>query len=91
MAKVEDNLVGLMIKMTCIRHPLTPSSYLQLANNLMSGTESEDDVIDIKSKYCFNTSKDGKRLLGRDYFKGFKKKHAHRIVRKRGQKYEKNN
>ena len=45
-------------------------------------------MINFKTKYCFNDSKDGERLLGRDYFKGFKKRNAHRIVSKRGQKYE---
>ena len=38
MAKVEDKLVGLIIQMACIRHPLTPSSCLQLANDFTSGT-----------------------------------------------------
>ena len=88
MAKVEDKLVGLIIQMARIRHPLTPSSCLQLANDFISGTQTEKNVIDFKTKYCFNESKDGERLLGRGYFKGFKKRNAHRIVSKRGQKYE---
>ena len=88
MIKVEDKLVGLIIQMARIRHPLTPSGCLQLANDFISGTQTEKDVIDFKTKYCFNNSKDGERLLGRGYFKGFKKRNAHRIVSKRGQKYE---
>ena len=85
MIKVEDKLVGLIIQMARIRHPLTPSSCLQLTNNFISGTQTEKDVIDFKTKYCFNNSKDGERLLGCGYFKGFKKRNAHRIVSKRGQ------
>ena len=72
-AKVEDKLVGLIIQMACIRHPVTPSSCLQLANDLICGTQNESDVIDFKNKYCFKKSKDDERLLGRCYFKDFKK------------------
>ena len=54
MAKVEDKLVGLIIQMARIRHPLTPYSCLQLANDFISGTQTEKDVIDFKNKYCFN-------------------------------------
>ena len=73
MAKVEDNLVGLIVQMERIRHQLTLSSCLQLANDYISGTQTEKDVIDFKTKYCFNKSKDGERLLGRGYFKGLKR------------------
>ena len=54
----------------------------------ISGAQTEKDVIDFKTKYCFNKSKDGERLLGRGYFKGFKKRNDHHIVSKRGQKCE---
>ena len=57
-----------------IMHPLTPSSCLQLVNDFISGTQTEKDVIGFETKYCFNNSKDGERLLGRGYFKGFKKR-----------------
>ena len=56
--KVEDKRVGLIVQMAGIRYPLTPSSYLQLANNFLSGTQTEKDVIDFKTKYYFNNSKD---------------------------------
>ena len=74
MAKVEDKLVGLIIQMARIRYPLTPSSCLQLVNDFISGTQTKKDVIDFKNKYCFNKSIYSERLLGRGYFKGFKKK-----------------
>ena len=41
MIKVEDKLVGLIIQMARIRHPLTPSSCLQLANDLFLGLKLE--------------------------------------------------
>ena len=88
MAKVEDKLVGLKMQMARIRHPLTPYSCLQLANDFISGTQTEKDVTDFKNKSCVNNSKDGERLLNRGYFIDFKKRNAHRIVSKRCQKYE---
>ena len=77
MAKVEDKLVGLMVQIERIRHQLTLSSYLQLAHDFTSGTQTEKDVIDFKPKYCSNKSKDGERLLGRGYFKGLKKRSSY--------------
>ena len=74
MTKVEDKFVNLIMKLVRIRHPLTPSSCLQLANDLISGTQTEKDVIDFKNIYRFNKSKDGERLLGHGYFKGLNKK-----------------
>ena len=88
MTIVEDKLVGLLIKTARIRHLLTPSSCLKLANDFITGTHTEKDVIDIKNKYYFNESDDDESLLGRFYFKCFKKRNYHRIVSKRGQKYE---
>ena len=46
--KVEDKVVGLIIQMACIRHSLTSSSYLQLVNDFISGTQSESDMVDFK-------------------------------------------
>ena len=63
MAKVEDKLVGLIIQMTHIRYPLTPSSYLQFANNLIFRTQVGKRIINFKEKYCFMNEKEGKRLL----------------------------
>ena len=57
-AKVEDKPVGLIIQVARIRHPLTQSSCLQLANHLISGTQSESNVLDFKNKCSFNKSKD---------------------------------
>ena len=73
MTKVEDKLVDLIIQMVRIRYPLTPSSCLQLANDFISRTQTEKDMIDFKTKYCFNNSKDGERLIGCGYFKGLRK------------------
>ena len=88
MAKVEDKLVGLIIQMTHIRYPLTPSSYLQFANNLIFRTQVGKRIINFKEKYCFMNEKEGKRLLWRNCWNLFKQRSCHLIVSKRGRKYE---
>ena len=51
--KVENKLVDLIIQIARIRYPMTNSNSLQLANDFVSGTESEKDVIEFKNKYIF--------------------------------------
>ena len=63
MAKVEDRIVGLIIQMARIRYPLTSSSYLQFANNFISGTQVEERGIKFREKCSFMNDKEGKRLL----------------------------
>ena len=59
MANVEPALVGLILKIRAIRRCLTPSQCLHLANDLVAGTETEKQVIQLK-KNC--TRKTIKRL-----------------------------
>ena len=63
MAKVEDRIVGLIIQMARIRYPLTSSSYLQFANNFISGTQVEERGIKFREKCSFMNDKEGKKLL----------------------------
>ena len=72
MAKVEDKLVGFIIQMARIRHPMTPSSCLYLANDFISGAQVEKCVIKFRDKYCFMNNKEGKRLLCRGHWNRFK-------------------
>ena len=50
MADVELVLVDLILKMSTIRRCLTPSQCLHLANDLVSGTDTEQIVIKFKEK-----------------------------------------
>ena len=50
MAKVETILVDLIVKMSKIRRCLTPYQCLNLANELVAGTETEQKVTDFKNK-----------------------------------------
>ena len=82
--EVEHIAVSIMIQMARIRQPLTPSKGLALINNLISGTEYEDTLVKWKQKYTLNALP----TLSRGYWYSFMKRNRHRIVSKRGQKYE---
>ena len=86
MAEVEPQLVQLIIKMSRIRRCLTPSQCLHLANDLISGTETEQKVIAYKKKLYPNIElKSGQ--LGTRYWRGFQKIWEHVLTSKRGQKF----
>ena len=70
--KVEDKLVDLIIQMTRIRHPLISSSYLQLVNDFISGTQVEKVSLTLERNLVFINDKVGKQLLSYDYWNRFK-------------------
>jgi len=82
--EIEHVAVSIMIQMARIRQPLTPSKGLSLINNLISGTEYEDRLVKWKQKYTVNSLP----TVSRGYWYSFMKRNRHRIVSKRGQKYE---
>ena len=82
--EIEHIAVSIMIQMARIRQPLTPSRGLSLINNLISGTEYEERLVQWKQKYTVNTLP----TVSRGYWYSFMKRNRHRIVSKRGQKYE---
>ena len=82
--EIEHIAVSIMIQMARIRQPLSPSKGLSLINNLISGTEYEDRLVKWKQKYTVNTLP----TVSRGYWYSFMKRNQHRIVSKRGQKYE---
>ena len=51
--KVEDKLVDLIIQMTRNRHPLISSSYLQLVNDFISGTQIEKVSLTLERNLVF--------------------------------------
>ena len=84
LAEIEHIAVSVIIQMARIRQPLTPSKGLSLINNLISGTEYEDRLVQWKKKYTLNALP----TVSRGYWYKFMKRNQHRIVSKRGQKYE---
>ena len=86
MASVEPHLVELICAMAEIRTCLTASEAIALANSLILGTETERRII--KWKKARNQYGDNSPvILGQKWWKLFKKRWAHRLVTKRGQKF----
>lgn len=81
---LDDAIVKIVLTMARIRQCLTPSSGLALVNSLIEGQPIQQQLIDWKTKYSSNTT----GTVGKKYWRGFMKRNGHRIVSRRGQKYE---
>ena len=85
MYDIEPHLVELICAMARIRRCLTTTESIALANDLISGTDLERKIIEWKKKRFeyFPSSP----VLGKKYWLLFKKRWAHKLVTKRGQKF----
>jgi hypothetical protein len=91
-AAVEDYIVSILQQMAKMRQPLNVSEGLSLANALVEGTEWEEKVTEFKMKRGWKPyGHDGKNkpVLGPKWYKGFFKRHAHILEKKKGQKFSK--
>ena len=82
--QIEDTVVKFVIRMAEIRQSLTPSRGLALINSLITDTPIQKELEIWKEKYSNNTS----GSVGQSYWRAFLKRNAHKIISKRGQKYE---
>ena len=85
MASVEPKLVKLICAMAEIRRCLTASEAIALANSLIEGSETEREIIEWKK--ARSEINDNSPVLGRKWWQLFKRRWAHRLVTKRGQKF----
>ena len=81
---VEFTAVTIIIQMAMIRQPLTPSKGLSLINDLINGTTLQEKLVKWKQKYTVNDD----NTVSRGYWYSFMRRNRHKIVSKRGQKYE---
>ena len=76
-----------IIQMARIRMAITPRQAISLINSLIDGTSVQEQLIEFKKIYKIK----GNDVLGRvgaGYRRGFKKRNAHLLVSKKGQKFE---
>ena len=85
MSCIEPHLVELISAMGQIRRSLTGSESLSLANDLIYGTQVEKDIIQWKKNR--NEYNPNAPVLGKKYWQLFKRRWAHRLVTRRGQKF----
>ena len=89
MAPYEDYFVDVIIKLSRCRHSISPNEGLMLINSLIKGTEIENKVKEWKIKHaCVSDTSNADGKLGATYWKNFTKRHGHRIVSKKGEKFE---
>ena len=85
MASVEFHLIELILTMAEFRRCLSTSEALTLGNDLIRGTETEKNIIAWKQSR--NEYREDAPVLGSKWWQLFKKRWAHRLVTKRGQKF----
>ena len=81
---LEPTIVKIIIQMSRIRQCMTPSQGLKLVNCMIAGTPVQDDLILFKERICSNSN----GTVGNSYLRGFMQRNGHKLVSKRGQKYE---
>ena len=81
---MDDAIVKIVLAMARIRQCLNPSSGLALVNSLIDGQPIQQQLIEWKKKYSSNDT----GTVGKKYWRGFMKRNKHRIISRRGQKYE---
>jgi hypothetical protein len=67
-------LVELIEQLQAMRVPLSSSQGLHLANSLISGTSTQQAVLDWKQKFCVPYQLKGSKDLGAGYWRGFKRR-----------------
>jgi len=84
-ASAEMALVEICIQMGRIRQPLTGPQGVQVFNDLISGTPLEESLLDYQQLRCPESTALGS--CGTNWWKGFKKRHADKIVTKKGERF----
>lgn len=87
---IEDALVEICVDMGRIYHPLTIPETIKLANDLISGTESENALLKMKAKQNKDLPIVDCKKVGRGWWEGFFKRHGEKLVTKRGEKFAHN-
>ena len=82
--KIEPIIVNIIVQMARMRQCLTPSKGLMLVNSLITGTRIQSELVAWKR----NNTPNFTGTLGPGYWQNFMKRNKHKIVGKRGQKYE---
>jgi hypothetical protein len=91
MAAVEEYIVSLMQQMAKMRQPLNVSEGLSLSNSLVEGTEWENKIVEFKTKRgwkCYAVDGSKNPILGPKWYKGFWKRHAHVLEKKRAKVFK---
>ena len=88
MLGAELALVEMCVQMGKIRQPLTRDEAIAIMNDMISETEMLESLTEFQKVCTSNSQNYG--LIGRNWWQGFKKRHASRLVSKKGEKFASN-
>ena len=83
---IEPTIIEIILQMARIRQSITPSKGLMLVNSLIKGMPIQKELVKWKRKF----SNDTLGTVGKGYWDRFIIRNKHKLVSKRGQKYELN-
>lgn len=87
---IEDILVDICIEMGSAYHPLTILETIKLANDMIQGTYSQKLLEGMKIKQNKNLPASDCQKVGYGWWEGFSRRHADRLITKRGEKFASN-
>ena len=90
LAAAEEALVQICIQMVNIRQPLTVSESLKLINDLIDSTEIQSKLQEFQNIRKLNSCAGSNGTVGKSYWRGFMRRHGHKIVSKRGERFASN-
>ncbi len=83
--KAETALVQICIQMGKMRQPLTCDDAITIMNDMISKTEMEEQLTNFQRARTMTSSRFG--TVGKNWWQGFKKRHASLIASKKGEKF----
>jgi hypothetical protein len=90
LSRIEESFCDILIEMGKIRQPLSVQESVELVNSLIKGSDIEDELIAFKKRRYKNLPLEECKKVGKGWWSGFLRRNGHRIVTKRGQKFESN-
>lgn len=81
---IEDTIVEICVNMGKAYHPLTIEETINLANDMIEGTNSQERLSKMKLNQNKNVPIADSNKVGRGWWSGFFRRHADKLVTKRG-------
>ena len=87
LADAEEILVVLCIQMGKIRQPLNVAEGIALVNDMIKGTKMQEALKEFQSARRLGSDLFELGKAGRGWWNGFMKRHGHRLVTKKGERF----
>ena len=88
LAAVKPKILNTILSTSEIREPLNQSRCINLVNDIIKDTPSQTKLSSFKSNIKSSTKKTEIDKVGAKYWRGFRRRHAHLLENKKGEKFE---